>query len=112
LGNLQPVGVAIACISLGTQVILLVLQLKTFRYTRHFSLALLAAATLLGVVASLIVNSHPFIMPSATSWQIMLIIVLVIATAHSILGIWGAAALFRSYRDLSGGPRNEPTRVE
>jgi hypothetical protein len=84
-----------------TQVVLLCMQIYTYRRTRHWSLALIVSASVLGLVAlalSRILNAEQFV-PALSAWLIDAMIVSYVA--YIVMGVGGAAALFRSYTQLT-----------
>jgi hypothetical protein len=84
------------------QVLQLGLQLYGYRRTPHFSVAMLAIATLAGLAylgAALVVT----LVSAHSHWMRAAILAMVLCFAVQILlGVWGTAALLRSYRVLSG----------
>jgi hypothetical protein len=84
-----------------TQVVLLCMQIYTHRRTRHYSLVLIVVASVLGLLAAALVrilNSE--VLVPQVRFGIYHAMVLSYA-AYMLFGIWGAAALFRSYIRLS-----------
>jgi hypothetical protein len=83
------------------QIVLLSLQIYTYRRTEHYSLALLAAGTTTGILASgsaRILNAEVL----AASVRVGLYDAIVILyCVYVVLGLWGAVALFQSYRRLT-----------
>jgi len=83
------------------QITLLALQIYTYRRTRHYSLVLLAAASAMGLLSSALIkilSSNSFVFRLAA---IIIDSTLILYAGYLILGIWGAAALFQSYRRLT-----------
>jgi hypothetical protein len=100
-----------------TQVVLLCMQIYTYRRTRHYSLVVIVVASVLGLLAATLIrilNSEVI----AQSLRIGVYDAMILAyAAYILLGIWGAAALFRSYIRLtntgkeSTQPKAEPELV-
>jgi hypothetical protein len=83
------------------QIVLLSLQIYTYRRTNHYSLALLAAATTTGILASgfgKILNSE---LLAARVRVGMYDAIVILYCVYMVLGLWGAVALFHSYRRLT-----------
>jgi hypothetical protein len=93
-----------------TQVVLLCMQIYTYRRTRHYSLVVIVVASVLGLLATTLVrilNSGVI----AQSLRIGVYDAMILAyAAYILLGIWGAAALFRSYIRLTNAAKesNQP----
>jgi hypothetical protein len=88
--------------------VLLGLQLYTYRRTRHYSLALLVAGGVMGLLATAllrILNSESFA-PSLTTLIIDGAAVLYVGSLT--VGTWGAAALFQSYCRLTDVQKPPP----
>jgi hypothetical protein len=84
-----------------TQVVLLCMQIYTYRRTRHYSLVLIVVASVLGLLASTLIrilNSEVLVPRLRTGLYDAMILSYV---AYILFGIWGAAALFRSYIRLT-----------
>jgi hypothetical protein len=84
-----------------TQAVLLVFQIYAYRRTSHYSLALLVVATVIGLVSAILgrVLYSEALYPSLRTGVYEATIILY--AAYMVLGIWGAAALFRSYIRLT-----------
>jgi hypothetical protein len=84
-----------------TQIVLLVLQIHAYRRTSHYSLALLAVAGTAGLLAFGLVwlLSLEALYPRLRTGVFDAMVLSY--TAYMVLGIWGAAALFRSYSRLT-----------
>jgi hypothetical protein len=84
-----------------TQAVLLVFQVYTYRRTAHYSLALLVVATIIGLLATTLarVLYSQALYPSLRTGVYDAMIILY--AVYMVLGIWGAAALFRSYIRLA-----------
>jgi hypothetical protein len=84
-----------------TLIVLLVLQIYTYRRTKHYSLALLAVAGAAALLSSSLVRllSSEAFYPHlrADIFDVMI----VSYVAYIVLGLWGAAALCRSYIRLT-----------
>jgi hypothetical protein len=80
-----------------TQAVLLLFQMYAYRRTGHYSLALLVMASVIGLLIAILtrVLYSQALYPSLSAGVYDAIIVLY--AAYMVLGIWGAAALFRSY---------------
>jgi hypothetical protein len=90
------------------QIVLLSLQIYTYRRTNHYSLALLAAGTTTGILAfglGKILNSEVLAAHVRVGMYDAIVILYCI---YMVLGLWGAAALFQSYRRLTDA-NNLPT---
>jgi hypothetical protein len=84
-----------------TQIVLLGMQIYTYRRTRHFGLALIVVASILGLLASTlirIINSEVLVPRLRVGIYDAMIFSY---AAYIVFGIWGAAALFRSYIRLT-----------
>ena len=84
-----------------TQAVLLVLQIYAYRRTGHYSLGLLVVATVIGLLSATLarVLYSEALYPSLRTGVYDAMIILY--AAYMVLGIWGAAALFRSYIRLT-----------
>jgi hypothetical protein len=84
-----------------TGAILLSLQIYAYRRTGHYSLALLVTASVTGLLAAILSR----LLYSEALYPSLYIGVydamFVLYAAYVVLGIWGAAALFRSYIRLT-----------
>jgi hypothetical protein len=87
------------------QIVLLGLQIYTYRLTGHYSLMLLVVASAAGLLASGLVRllSSEALYPGLRT-GVVDVMVLSYA-AYMVLGIWGTAALFRSYIQLTSANR-------
>jgi hypothetical protein len=95
-----------------TQVVLLGMQIYTYRRTRHYSLALVVVASVLGLVASIfirILNSEVLVPRLRTGVFDAMILSY---AAYIVIGIWGAAALFRSYIQLAAASKASTHKTE
>jgi|SRR5580658_1268660 hypothetical protein len=84
-----------------TQVVLLCMQIYTYRRTRHYSLSLIVVASVLGLLATALIrilNSEVLVPRLRTGVFDAMILSY---AAYISFGIWGAAALFRSYIRLA-----------
>jgi len=84
-----------------TQAVLLGLQIYAYRRTSHYSLALLVVATVIGLLSAILarVLYSEALFPSLRTGVYEAMVILY--AAYMVLGIWGAAALFRSYIRLT-----------
>lgn len=84
-----------------TQVVLLCMQIYTYRRTRHHSLMLIVVASALGLLAYILIRilNSEVLVPRL---RIGLYDAMILSySAYILFGIWGAAALFRSYIRLT-----------
>ena len=84
-----------------TQVVLLCMQIYTYRRTRHYSLVLIVAASILGLLAFTLIrilNAEALVPRLRTG---LLDVMILSYAAYIVFGIWGAAVLFRSYIRLT-----------
>jgi len=83
------------------QIVLLSLQIYTYRRTNHYSLALLAAGSTTGILATglgRILNAEVL----AAGVRVgMYDAIVILYCVYMVLGLWGAVALFQSYRRLT-----------
>ncbi len=90
---------------LACQLTLLTLQLRTYWRTHHYSLRLVAIATLSGI-AGLIVGAIPhFVRTDESTGWLILYATIGFSVVQMVVGIWGAVALFRSYIQLTEAER-------
>ena len=84
-----------------TQTVLLALQIYAYRRTGHYSLAILAAATVIAILSTILarVLYSEALYPGLRTGVYDAVIILY--SVYMVLGIWGAAALFRSYIQLT-----------
>lgn len=82
------------------QIVLLSLQIYTYRRTNHYSLVLLAVGTTAGLLTSGLgrILSSEVLADRVRAGMLDAIVILY--SVCMVLGIWGAAALFQSYRRL------------
>ena len=81
----------------ATQILLLCLQIYTYRRTRHYSLIVIVVASILGLLASALIrilNSEMLVPRLRTGVFDAMILSY---AGYMVIGVWGAAALFRSY---------------
>lgn len=98
-----------SCVPAGLvcQLVLLAMQLRTYRKTRHSSLLILAICSALAVsylasgFATALYASRPTIL-----WRLYLAMEVVFA-AQIVLAIWGSASLFREFAQRRGGKEPE-----
>jgi hypothetical protein len=84
-----------------TQAVLLAIQIYVYRRTGHYSLALLVTASVIGLLTTTLARvlySEALYPGLRTGLYVAMVILYV---AYMVLGIWGAAALFRSYIRLT-----------
>jgi hypothetical protein len=94
------------------QIILLALQIYTYRRTRHYSLLLLAAASAMGLLSAALIrilSSQSFVFSLAT---VIIDSTLALYIGYLFLGIWGCAALFQSYRRLTDANKPVASKLE
>lgn len=93
------------------QIVLLSLQIYTYRRTNHYSLVILAAGTTAGLLTSVLGKILSSEVLAAGVRAGMLDAIVILYSVCMVLGIWGAAALFKSYRRLTDAhqliPRTE-----
>ena len=83
------------------QIVLLSLQIYTYRRTNHYSLVILAVGTTAGLLTSVvgkILTSEVLAQRVRVGMYDAIVILYAIGM---IFAIWGAAALFKSYRSLT-----------
>jgi hypothetical protein len=88
-----------------TQVVLLSMQIYAYRRTRHYSLVLIVAASILGLLAFTLIrilNAEALVPRLRTGLVDAMILSY---AAYIVVGIWGAALLFRSYIELADASR-------
>jgi len=83
------------------QVVLLSLQIYTYRRTNHYSLVLLAVGTTAGVLTSGLGRILTSEVLAARTRDDILDALVILYAVSMVLGIWGAAAPFQSYRRLT-----------
>lgn len=84
-----------------TQVVLLCMQIYAYRRTRHYSLVLIVAASILGLLALTLIRilNSEVLVPRLRAGLVDAMILSY--AAYIVFGIWGAALLFRSYVRLT-----------
>jgi hypothetical protein len=84
-----------------TQIVLLCMQIYTYRRTRHYSLVLIVVASILGLLAFTLIRilNAELLAPSLRTG--LLDAMILSYCAYIVFGIWGAAVLFRSYIRLT-----------
>jgi hypothetical protein len=92
-----------------TQIVLLCMQIYTYRRTHHYSLVLLVVASILGLLAFTLIRilNAELIVPGLRAG--LLDAMILSYCAYIVFGIWGAAVLFRSYIRLTDA-RIAPTQ--
>ena len=92
------------------QFVLLAIQLRAYRSTRHYSLRVVAVATVCAI-ASTPAAAVPYLvsLSERTQW-VLLLWAVGFGVLQMSVGLWGAVALFRSYVELSNarGTIREP----
>ena len=86
-----------------TQIVLLCMQIYAYRRTHHYSLAVIVVASILGLLASALIRilNSEMLIPRL---RIGLYDAMILSyAAYIVFGVWGAAALFRSYIRLTDG---------
>jgi hypothetical protein len=83
------------------QIVLLSLQIYTYRRTNHYSLALLAVGTSAGILTSGLGKILTSEVLSVRVRAGMLDAIVILYCVYMVLGLWGAVALFQSYRLLT-----------
>ena len=77
------------------------MQIYAYRRTRHYGLVLIVAASILGLLAFTLIrilNAEALVPRLRTG----LVDVMILSyAAYIVVGVWGAARLFRSYIDLT-----------
>jgi hypothetical protein len=84
-----------------TQAVLLILQIYAYRRTGHYSLALLVVATAIGLLSAILARILYSEALYASLRTGVYDAVFILYAAYMVLGVWGAAALFRSYIRLT-----------
>jgi len=107
----QYVAVALTVAAFATQLVMLGLQAGALRRHRHRSFVLLSVATLCGIaflVIRLVLKvwaPHAVALISTLYYLSVFCLVL-----QMILGVWGTASLFKSYRDLASAAGQSRSR--
>jgi Peptidase C13 family len=101
----------LAIAGFACHLILLVLQLRTYRKTRHLSLVLLAIGSALAILYMVAGTAAALHAPRTTTlWWSYLTLEIVSFSMQAVLGIWGAAWLFRAFADRCGVPGPDTAR--
>jgi hypothetical protein len=88
-----------------TQLVMVSLQIRAFRRHRHASFLLLSIATASGLFYIVVSQTLGEVRGSAFAPPLWLFACATIPLfAQMIVGVWGTASLFRSYRELSVAP--------
>ncbi|MGB6486047.1 MAG: C13 family peptidase [Steroidobacteraceae bacterium] len=94
----------LAVAAFACQLTLLAMQLRTYRKTKHLSLLILAISSTLAIlylVAGVAAALHA---PRTTTlWWSYLAVEIVLVSTQVVLGIWGAAWLFKAFADRCTG---------
>ena len=97
--------------AVAMEIVLLWLQLRAYLRHRHLSFLLLSVSTISGLLYFGL-YSAPYIVPAAASYYHILIILSAgFFAAQVVLGIWGTAALFGSYRALAAASTSRSERA-
>jgi hypothetical protein len=83
------------------QIVLLSRQIYTYRRTNHYSLVILAVATAAGLLTSGLGRILTSEVLAERVRAGMLDAIVILYSVCMVLGIWGAVALFNSYRRLT-----------
>jgi hypothetical protein len=83
------------------QIVLLSLQIYTYRRTNHYSLVILAVGTAAGLLTSGLGRILTSEVLAERVRAGMLDAIVILYTVCMVLGIWGAVLLFRSYVRLT-----------
>jgi hypothetical protein len=93
------------------QIVLLSLQIYTYRQTKHYSLVILAVGTAAGLLTSSLGRILTSEVLAERVRAGMYDAIVILYSIVIVFGIWGAAALFKSYRRLTDShqlvPRTE-----
>jgi hypothetical protein len=94
-----------------SQIVLLVLQIYTYRRTSHYSLALLAVSSVIGLLSAVLARVlHSEALYPRLS-MVVFDVMIVLYTAYIMIGVWGTAALVRSYIRLTDSNK-APTQAK
>src|SRR5258708_33740603 len=83
------------------QIVLLSLQIYTYRRTNHYSLVLLAVGTTAGIFAFGLAKMLTSEVLSVRVRAGVLDAIFILYSVYMVLGIWGAVTLFNSYCRLT-----------
>jgi hypothetical protein len=83
------------------QSVLLALQVRAYRLTRHHSLRIVAFATVCAIAATPVAAVPYVIGVSERAQWIMMLWTVGFGVLQMSIGLWGAVALFRSYIELT-----------
>ena len=99
--ELRTFAICVTAIAGLGQVVLLSLQYRALRRTGHYSLRLLCGSTVCGIGAFVASLAPDVIsLSDAALWR-MYIVTGALTAVQIVLGVWGVAALFRSYIGLT-----------
>ena len=107
----QSLGYILLVSAIAFQLSMLFLQARSYRRHRHLSFLLLSISTSAGILY-LGVGYLPRVLPDvsselATGFRVALLLLLLV---QLILGFWGTASLFQSYRQLTAELSEAKTR--
>ena len=91
----------IVLLAFVTQLVMLSLQVGAFRRHRHVSFQLLAIATSCGILYVVGDLAFNFAFQKQFASSTFLYVMSAFLVVQMILGVWGTASLFNSYRHLS-----------
>src|ERR1700739_653994 len=91
------VGDYVGLLGLVVQLVLVTLQLRLYRSTRQKSAALLAASTALGIIYFALIFSPRLLGLPIVQWLPLHEAAAVVFTIQAVIGIAGAAMLFRAF---------------
>ena len=94
------------------QIVLFSLQIYTYRRTNHYSLALLSAGSTTGILATVLSRILNAEVLAAGVRVGMYDAIVILYCVYMVLGLWGAVALFQSYRRLSDANKLPTPRTE
>lgn len=110
--HVRSAGSYLGIAGLVCQLVLLAMQLRTYRKTGHSSLVILAICSALAVLYLGSGFAAALYAPSSTIlWRLYLVMEIVFA-AQIVLAIWGSASLFREFAKRCSGNESEISRPE
>jgi hypothetical protein len=103
----------LAIAGFACQLILLVMQLRTYRKTKHLSLVILAIGSALAILYLAAAFAAVLHTPRTTTlWWSYLAIEITLFSTQTVVGIWGAAWLFKAFADRCGVNGPDVGRLE
>ncbi|HZR35333.1 MAG TPA: hypothetical protein VFA75_08140 [Nevskia sp.] len=87
----------VGLVELVAQFIMIVLQLRLYRSTRHNSAMLLAASTALGIINVVLMYSPRLLKLPIEQWLLLHEAAAVVFSIQVVVGIAGAVMLFRAF---------------